>query len=578
MPHLARFEEMHQKLTRGERLLVGVLATTLLFSALFIVAGLSRFASIEIPLRAGALTEGVVGSARFINPLLALSGADKDLAALIFSGLVRATPQGDLLPDLAEHFEISGDGTVYTFRLREGVTFHDGSPLTSADVIFTVEHAKDPVIKSSRRADWEGVTVSAPDSRTVVFTLPHAYAPFLENATLGILPKHLWENVSAEDFSFYELNTHPIGSGPYQYKEEKTNSTGSITRFELTPFDRFALGAPYLERLTFIFFPNEAELLAAFNSGKIDAAAGISPTSIEHLGAIDSIVEVALPRTFAVFLNQNKNTTFAEKAVRSALDAAIDKERLLNDVLKGYGETLDGPIPPRLLDASSPATPIPFSENTVMSAESSAFAERARDILSRAGWIFSETDEVWKKKEAVLEFTLATADNPELSASAERLAAMWKDAGIKVNVHVYPLSELSSLVLRPRNYEAVLFGEVVGRSLDLFAFWHSSQRNDPGLNLALYTNSKADTLLTRARETSDRSKRLELYAEFQKLAEDDAAAVFLFAPNFIYLLPNGLQGVALGALSDPSERFLNIHEWYVDTERVWNFFTPRVEE
>lgn len=575
--HLERFETMHQNLASGERLLLGVLVGTLLLSALFIVANLSQFVSVEIPARAGELTEGAVGSARFINPLLALSAADKDLTALIFSGLVRATPEGDLIPDLAEHYEISDDGEVYTFLLREGLTFHDGSPLTSADVAFTVERAKDPSIKSGRRADWEGVSVSAPDPRTIIFTLPHAYAPFLENATLGILPMRAWENVSAEDFSFHTLNTHPIGSGPYQHKDQKTNSSGSITRFELVPFQNFALGAPYLEKLTFLFFANEEELLNAFGSGHIDAAAGISPSSVATMKKIDSVVRVALPRAFAVFLNQNKNPIFAEESVRAALTAAIDKERLIDEVLKGYGEALEGPVPPRLLDASSPATPMPFFENAE-DATGSGFAERARDILSRADWTFNEAEGVWKKKEVVLAFTLATADDPELSATAEHLSAMWNDAGIKADVHVYPLSELNSLVLRPRAYEAVLFGEVVGRSMDLFAFWHSSQRNDPGLNLALYTSSKADSLLTRAREMSDRDERIKLYAEFQKLAQDDIAAVFLFAPEFIYLVPSDLRGVSLGALSDPSERFLNVHEWYMDTERVWNFFTRLTDE
>lgn len=578
VPHFARLEEAHRSLPPGERLLVHALVGILLVSALTLVVLLSRAASVEVPSRAGALVEGIVGSPRFVNPLLALSGSDKDLSMLIYSGLMRATPDGKLIPDLASSYEISEDGTTYTFTLREGLTFHDGSALTSADALFTIERAKDPAVKSSRRADWEGVAASAPDPRTVVFTLPHAYAPFLENATLGILPKHLWESISTEDFAFHALNTHPVGSGPYSYKEQKTNSSGAITRYELSLFDRFALGAPYLEKITFHIFRDDEELVEAFNAGRVDAIASISPSSMESVKRDASIGRVALPRTFAVFLNQNKNTVFADETVRKALDAAIDKERLIADVLKGFGEPLDGPVLPALLGPSVPAMPQPLSEPVEEAAPRSGFAERARGILSSAGWTFSESEGTWKKKDAVLAFTLATADEPELSAAAERVAAMWQDAGIKVSVHVYPLSELNSLVLRPRAYEAVLFGEVVGRSLDLFAFWHSSQRNDPGLNLALYTNSKADSLLTRARETTDREARLELYADFQEIARDDVAAVFLFAPEFLYIVPSDLHGIALGALSDPSERFLNVHEWYVDTERVWNFFTQKTSE
>ena len=202
MPHAARLESALRRFSPGERLLLYALSAMLAFSALGLLALANSATSVTIPARGGSLTEGLVGPVRFVNPLLALSGPDKDIGALVYSGLMRATPEGKLIPDLAERVEISEDGTVYTFTLRPALTFHDGAPLTSADVLFTIARAQDPEIKSARRADWEGVSAVAPDPRTVVFTLPHAYAPFLENATLGILPKHLWESVSAEEFPF----------------------------------------------------------------------------------------------------------------------------------------------------------------------------------------------------------------------------------------------------------------------------------------------------------------------------------------------------------------------------------------
>ncbi|MBI2611017.1 peptide ABC transporter substrate-binding protein [Candidatus Kaiserbacteria bacterium] len=578
-PLLLRFEKTHRALSPGERLTVFTLGSLLVLSALAIFAGLSGAAGVEIPSRGGTLSEGVMGPVRFVNPLLALSGPDKDLTVLVYSGLMRALPSGELIPDLAKSYDISEDGTVYTFTLRDGITFHDGTPLTAADVLFTVERARNPDFKSARRADWEGVAVAAPDPRTVVFTLPHAYAPFLENTTLGILPKTLWNDVSAEEFPFHPLNTRPIGSGPYRYKDLSENSTGSITRYELSSFNNFALGRPYLEKITFLFFPSEEDLLAAFNTGRIGSMAGVSPLSVEDVTRHNTtIARATLPRTFAVFLNQSKNALLAEGAVRAALDAAIDKEHVIDEVLKGFGVALESPIPPQLLGSISRAVPEPLTGSAEVRHEESGKAEDARDILSRGGWIFDKEDSVWTKKKTTLEFTLVTADEPELSATAELLASMWRDAGIKVNVHVYPLSELNSIVIRPREYEAILFGEVVGRSLDLFAFWHSSQRNDPGLNLALYTNSKADALLTRARETTSRRERVRLYEQFEDIVKSDMPAVFLYAPEFIYIVPEVLQGVALGALTDPSERFLNVHEWYTDTELVWNIFTNKISE
>ncbi len=579
VPHLSRFEEMRRALSPGERLLVRTLAIALGLSFFAIVAGIMNAASVEVPSRGGSLTEGVVGTARFLNPLLALSGSDKDLTLLVYSGLMRATPEGDLIPDLAESYTISEDGTVYTFKLRKGVTFHDGSPLTSADVLFTIEHTQHPEMKSAHRADWQGVSVTTPDPQTVIFTLPHAYAPFLENTTLGILPKALWQNVSADEFPFHPLNTNPIGSGPYRVVDAKTSSTGSATRYELKPFDNFALGTPNLDKITFLFYGNEEELIEAFNAGKIDSMAGISPSAIESVMRSNvAIASSALPRTFGVFLNQSKNAIFADESVRAALNAATDKARVVNEVLKGYGVTLEGPIPPRLLGAHPLESPQPFPERKESQHKEGTFAKDARDVLERGGWTFDDETSTWTKKKTAFEFTLATADEPELAKTAELIAQMWRDAGIKVNVQVYSLSELNTVMLRPRNYEAVLFGEVVGRSLDLFAFWHSSQRNDPGLNLALYANSRADTLLSRARETTNRREREKLYAQLEDVIKDDKPAVFVFAPEFIYLVPENLGGVALGALTTPAERFLNIHEWYTDTERVWNFFTSKTSE
>jgi len=246
--------------------------------------------------------------------------------------------------------------------------------------------------------------------------------------------------------------------------------------------------------------------------------------------------------------------------------------RVVDEILKGYGTVLDGPIPPGVLGEVFPATPQPLGDLVGGNTTDSQHALQARTLLSEGGWTFSEEERVWKKKDVVLTFTLATADEPELSATAEVLAREWRAAGISVDVHLYPLSELNTVVLRPRNYEAILFGEVVGRSLDLFAFWHSSQRNDPGLNLSLYTNAKADRLLAEGRATINTHEREKLYEQFVELVAEDRPAVFLYAPEFIYLVSKSLKGVELGALTTPAERYLNVHEWHINTERVWDIF------
>ncbi len=562
-----------RRFSTGERLVLYVLSTLFAGSAFILLIGVNSAVSTTVPAHGGTLTEGVVGPARFINPLIMLSQPDADLTELVYSGLMRALPDGKLVPDLAASYEISEDGTTYTFILRQNAKFHDGFPVTSADVLFTIQKAQSPDIKSQRRADWEGVVVSTPDLQTVVFKLPKPYAPFLENATLGILPRHLWQDISAEDFPFSPLNTHPIGSGPYRVVRSTADNTGSATRFELTAFKQFSLETPHITDITFLFYPNEEAVLNAYNAGRIDSFAGITPSKVQELRSSGTnIIRVVLPRTFGVFLNQSKNPALADASVREALDAAVDKQAIVNDVLSGYGAVLNGPIPPDLLGGTSPATPAPLVKTRIATSSDATHADRARSILSAGGWKFDDADGIWKKGKTVLSFTLSTADEPELSRSAVMVAEFWRAAGIKVDVHMYSLSELNTTVLRPRAYEAVLFGEVVGRTLDLFAFWHSSQRNDPGLNLSLYTNSKADTLLTDARATSDQKLREKKYIEFSALVAKDIPAVFLFAPEFIYVVPEELQGIKLGALASPAERFLDVHNWYTNTERVWSVF------
>jgi peptide/nickel transport system substrate-binding protein len=577
---LSFMETMLRRFSPGERLALYALTILLGASALALLVGLNAAVSVDIPAQGGSLTEGETGPARFINPVLTLSQPDEDLSALVYSGLMRALPDGTIVPDLASSYQISPDGTTYTFTLRPDATFQDGTPVTAADVVFTVQEIQDPDIKSPHLADWEGVQVSSPSARTVVFKLPHAYEPFIENTTLGILPAHIWQNISAEEFPFSPANTHPIGSGPYEVASVATDDTGSATRYDLVPFAQYALGEAYVSRITFIFYPSEDAMIKAFNARQIDAIAGIAPSDLASITRSDfNLVQAPLPRVFGIFFNQSRNLALADLAAREALDAAVDKQAILKNVLGGYGVVLQGPIPPGVMGETAPAIPFPFARSAATNAASSSSASDARDartILQKGGWTFGTASQAWTKGKLTLSLTLATADEPELVATAHEVASDWQAVGVKVTVQVYPLSELNTDVIRPRAYDAVLFGEVVGRGADFFAFWHSSQRNDPGLNLALYANANVDALLSQARTTNDEKQRDKLYAQFAAAIGKDDPAVFLYAPEFLYLVPKTLQGVELGALTSASERFLNVYEWYTNTARVWSVFTNRM--
>lgn len=557
-----------KNLGRKEKILFFVFLILFLTSAGVFLFQLNNKISVVVPDRGGSLKEGIVGTPRFINPLMAISDADRDMTALIYSGLMRPDNRGGLMLDLAEKYEISEDGLEYVFTLKPDLVWHDNEPITSDDIIFTIEQAKDPLLKSTKRAGWEGVIVEKIDDRTVKFILEKPYTPFLENATLGILPNHLWKTSSCELMSFSEYNTNPIGSGPYKINDIDKDSSGIINAYYLEANKKFALGQPYIKKLTMRFYPSEEKLLEAYKTGEIDSISAIAAQTSEEIKRKDSNLKIfSLPRIFGIFFNQNNAEIFSQKEVREALNLATDKKKIVEEVFKGFAVEIDSPIPPGVFGARN-------YEGEIFS------LENAREILLKNGWKLNEESGILEKKlkkqTLKLEFSIATSNTPELKQTAELIKSMWEQLGAKVELKIFEIGDLNQNVIRPRKYEALLFGEVVGRDPDPFNFWHSSQRNDPGLNIALYTNTNVDKLLEKARTVSEEKEKDEIYKKFQEEIEKDISAVFLYSPSFIYLMPETIKGVEdLESATISSERFSQIHQWYIKTNKVWKIFAKK---
>ena len=538
------------------------------FSGIAMAYKVSAAFLVEVPIRGGTFTEGIIGKPRFINPVLAISEADRNLTALVYSGLVRVTSDGLFENDLAEEILISEDRKTYTVRIRDNAQFHDGVSVTADDVVFTVQKILEPNIKSPKRGNWDGISVEKLDDRTVVFTLRQAYTPFMYNLTLGILPKHIWNGVSADEFAFSLFNTLPIGSGLYEIDRVEQNSGGIPDLYVLVPFENVHEERPFIENIVFKFYPNEEELISAFRNGAVESIGGISPERAEELNTEKSrIISSPLPRVFAVFFNQNQAKVLLNKEVRQALDLASPKEEIVQIVLKGYGQIIDGPLPAGAYDWAIPLDTPPFAERI----------ETAKEILFDAGWEPNEETGILEKKSGSsmisLSFSISTGDAPELQAVAEKLALSWQELGAKVNVLVFETGDLNQNVIRPRNFDALLFGKVVSRDADLYPFWHSSQKNDPGLNIALYTNNQADKLLEDARNLSDSAEIEENYRAFAEAIKSDIPAVFLYTPSFIYVVPEKVKNVSLESLKLTQDRFLGIQDWYVETNKVWKTFS-----
>lgn len=561
-----------------EKALFLVLLVVFAGGALSLLGKVSDNFSVNVPRHGGELVEGITGTPRFVNPLLAVSDADRDLTQLVFSGLLKSQPDGTLVPDLAESYVVSNDGLSYTFTLRTDAKWSDGTAVTADDVKYTVEKAQDPALKSPRRVNWEGVTIEKVDTRTVAFKLKQPYAPFINNLTLGILPSHLWKSLTVDQIPFSSLNSNAVGSGPYIIASIARSSDGIPMQFNLKSNPNYAQGEPYLSSLVIKTFVSEKAQLAALASGAIESASNLSAAGAESLSSA-SLATAPLTRVFGVFFNQNQNEILAHKEVRQALDLVIDRPSLIATVIGGYGTAIDGPLPPTEQEKIAAEH---VAQASTTQADNALAAGR---ILAKAGWkknpatgFFELKGKVKGTASTTLALSLSTANIPELVLAAKQIEEDWKAFGVDVDVRVFEPSDLNQSVIRPRKYDALLFGLVTGKNSDLYPFWHSSQRNDPGLNISLYTNQKADKALEKMRVSTSTTVLASEYAKLKTEITNDTPAIFLWSPDFIYAVPSKLHGVNLNEITTSSDRFLGVEKWYVDMDHVWKLFVGNEKE
>ncbi len=517
-----------------------------------------------VPQIGGSYSEGLIGVPRAINPLYPAKDAERDLARLIFSGLLTYNGAGELEPDLAERYEVSDDGKIYDIFLRSNLYWHDGRQLDADDVVFTIKRVQDPQYKSPLRPNWQGVEVEKVDSRTLRFTLRAPYAPFIENLTQAIIPRHLWEKVSAEQALLHELNLSPVGSGPYQLRRFEAQGDGSLLSYTLSRNPSYHRDGPYLKEITLFFFASEDEMVAAWRRGEIDGFAPISAASVETLNHERvSVHTLSTPRIFSLFFNPHESPILAEKNARTAIAHALDTTRIAADAPAGGGITISSLLPSFRLASTGEISRYAYDP------------EQSRTLLKQAGWKDEDGDGILEKKIRQdrktqimpLRLTLSTSNWPELSRASALIKNDLSAVGIEVTIQEKTLAELESSVIRPRAFELLLFGQVYGYEPDPFAFWHSSQAKDPGLNVALFTNKKADKVLEEARSITDAAGRSEKYQEFARLAAEELPAIPLYTQLYLYLLPRNLQGVAVQKISLPADRFNDVNLWYRKTER-----------
>ncbi|MCF7843808.1 peptide ABC transporter substrate-binding protein [Candidatus Gracilibacteria bacterium] len=511
------------------------------FSALIIYN--SRFL-ITTPIYGGEVREGIIGTPRFINPVLAISDQDRDLTSLIYAGITKKDSQGRTSLDMAQTVVESDDNLKYTITLRKDAEFHDGKQVTSDDVIYTVGLIQNPATKSPYRVKWEGITIEKISDTELRFLLKKPFPLFMDILTLGILPKHLWKNLSDEQISLSDYNLHAIGSGPYSIKKITTDS-GIPNTFTLTAHTKYTLGRPYVDTIIISTYQNEKYLLKAYEDGDIDRIYGISSEKIKALKiSSTSIYTSLLPRTFAVFFNPNKSQILSDKSVRSALQMSINKQAIVDEVLNKYGKVINDPYP--------------FDEDVT---ESIYNVEQARALLAE--------NKLFKKASSTLEITLATANTDEMKKVAEMIKADWGKIGVTTSLAIYEVSDLNQSIIKERDFQALLFGTITQTPSDLYAFWHSSQRSYPGLNISNYVSKNLDTNLETLRTSKDELARISAYQDVKKEFSEEVPGIFLFAPSLIYITNDKVTSSLPRYSFDNSSRFTLIESWYRYTDKVW---------
>ncbi len=495
--------------------------------------------------------EAIIGSPARVNPLFApLNDTDGDLASLVFSGLTRLGPEGDVLPDLAESWEISDDGLVYTFHLRRDVVWHTGAAFTAEDAVFTYAMLADSELGSDPTLGqlWRQVSCSAGDEFTLLCELPEPFAPFLSFTTIGLLPKIVLQGTTAATLADHPFNQAPAGTGPYRLAQ--LDQTKAILRANPTYYRE----RPLIDEIEVRFYPDPSTAAAALARGEVQGlllGPSASQEDFDLLTSTDGLRAYTANRTaYTVLFLNNSQPPFDDKALREAVSLSININDVISELLGGRAVGADSPIVPGTWAYNPELEPVPHDQ------------ERARELLDEAGWKMTD-DGVRQKEGTELRVSLMTDQDPLRIAIAERIAEQLAEVGIQLTVAPQGSADLVREFLVPHQYQAAIFGWDPGADPDPYPAWHSSQVGPEGRNLAGYQDADTDRIIEEARRTTDLDKRQARYYAFQQKFLEDVPSVLLYYPVFTYFVAEEIENLELGTLFEPSSRFANASQWTV---------------
>ncbi len=523
------------------------------------------------PATGGVYSEGLVGSLGRLNPMLDWNNpADRDVNRLLFSSLIRFDERGLPQTDLAESWGVNEEGTIYNFTLRSNAVWHDGTPVTSDDVIFTIEMLKSDgsLFPQDIKELWRNVQVTRLNDTNLKFTIPEPFAPFLDYLTFGVLPQHILGGVPPEGLVTAEFNIAPVGSGPYRF-DHLILSQGQITGLVLTSFDRYYGKQPFIPQVVFRYFPSSAAALDAYEQGEVLGLSRITKDVLSEALAQPnlSVYTSRMPQVSMVLLNLNNPEVpfLQEQEVRRALLLGLDRQRMISNLLQGQAIVADGPIFPGSWAYYNGIEHLEYDP------------DQAITLLKSNGYVIPPDGGTVRAKESrALIFTMLHPDDALHTQLAQTIQTSWAQIGVQVNLQAVPYDRMAFDYLGPRAYQAALVDLNLARTPDPdpYPFWHQAEATG-GQNYSQWDNRTASEYLEQARVNTDFGVRTRLYRNFQVVFAKELPALPLYYPVYSFGVDAQVLGVQMPPLYDISDRFSLITNWYLLTRRTLET-TPEV--
>lgn len=517
------------------------------------------------PAEGGIYSEGLVGSFMRLNPVLDYyNEPDREVDRLLYSGMLRINDRGVPQADLATSWGISRDGMIYNFSLSQKAVWHDGQPVTSDDVIFTIQMmtADDSPLPLDVRDFWKQIEVNRLDAKTIQFKLPEPFAPFLDYLTFGLLPSHLLGDLSMKNLIDDPFNLSPIGSGPYRFDHLITDG-GRITGVVLSAFKDYYVQPPYIDQIALRYYPDAAAAYAAYQAGEIAGIGNVSPDILPKVLTEKglNIYTSRLPAMTLILLNLDDPQVkfFQDVNVRKALMQGMNRQAMIDNLMSGQAILADGPIFPGTWAFYDGIEHYAYNPN------------QAIELLRTAGYTIPATGGTVRTSEdgTQLSFELIFPDDTTHNALANAIQKDWVALGIQVTLNALPYDKLVEEHLDTRTYQAALVDLNFSRSPDPdpYPFWHQTQISS-GQNYSKWDDRQASEYLEQARITTDLAERARLYNNFQVRWSQELPALPFYYPVYTYAVSSEVHGVSIGPIFDPADRFNHVTNWYLVTSHT----------